>query len=85
MTVYPPGWEDQHGVQPSPGGSHEFDVFTRVEGLAGEEEALLKIPAAERDAGQRDRLHVLGEELDRIWERLRRRSERLGDERPEPA
>jgi hypothetical protein len=55
-----------------------LDAFARVEGLIGEEAALLKIPARERTAEQHERLRGLGAELDRIWERLRRRAEDLG-------
>jgi hypothetical protein len=56
--------------------SAELDLFARVEGLAGEEDALLRIPTRERTAEQRDRLRVIGEELDRIWQTLAERARR---------
>src|SRR4051812_42751813 len=49
----------------------ELSLFARIEGLIGEERALLTIPAAERTQKQHDRLHAITAELDRIWERLR--------------
>jgi hypothetical protein len=52
-------------------------LFARIEGLLGEEDALLLIPARERTEDQHDRLRAIGDELDRIWERLRERAERL--------
>jgi hypothetical protein len=52
----------------------DLDLFARVEGLRGEEDALLRIPAAERSQEQRDRLRVIGDELDRIWQTLRQRA-----------
>jgi hypothetical protein len=54
----------------------ELDLFARIEDLKGEEDALLRIPADDRSDGQRDRLRVVGEELDRIWETLRERARR---------
>jgi hypothetical protein len=54
----------------------DMDLFARIEGLKGEEDALLRIPAADRSDEQHDRLRVLGEELDRIWETLRERARR---------
>jgi hypothetical protein len=55
----------------------ELGTLARIEGLIGEEIALLKIPAKERSTDQHDRLRAIGEELDRIWEKLRDRAERL--------
>jgi hypothetical protein len=49
-------------------------VFSRIEGLIGEERALLHVPARERTREQRERLHAIGAELDRVFERLRRRA-----------
>ena len=51
--------------------------FARIEGLVGEERALLEIPARERTQRQKDRLHHVGIELDRIFDLLRARSARL--------
>jgi hypothetical protein len=53
-------------------------LFAHIEGLAGEEQALLAVPHAERKPEQRERLRVIAEELDRIWETLRQRTERHG-------
>jgi hypothetical protein len=55
----------------------DLDLFARIEGLVGEEAALLAIPARDRDDAQRDRLHAIAAELDRAFERLRERAERL--------
>jgi hypothetical protein len=45
--------------------------------LCGEEAALLAIPADERSKRQRDRLRAITDDLDRAWEKLRERAERL--------
>jgi hypothetical protein len=55
----------------------DIGLFSRIEGLVGEERALLEIPARERTQRQKDRLHRVGIELDRIFELLRARSARL--------
>src|SRR3954447_15438752 len=54
----------------------DLSLFARIEGLVGEERALLEIPARERSQPQKDRLRDIGDELDRIWETLRARAER---------
>ena len=59
---------------PEPG---DLTYFSRIEGLVGEEAALLAIPAEQRSQGQRDRLHAITEELDRIFDTLRERARRL--------
>jgi hypothetical protein len=61
----------------------ELTLFARVEGLVGEEHALLRIPALERSQEQHDRLRSIGDELDRAFEKLRERAERLAH-RPAP-
>jgi hypothetical protein len=77
---YPPGSKSELNPVPL-----ELDLYAHVEGLVGEEAALLKIPAAERSREQHERLHALGAELDRLWEKLRERGERLGrGDRPAP-
>jgi hypothetical protein len=53
----------------------DLSLFARVEGLVGEEKALLEIPRPSRQ--QRDRLREVGAELDHIWEALRARAGRL--------
>jgi hypothetical protein len=58
----------------------EASLFARIERLIGEEHALLLIPAAERRRRDHERLREIGDELDRIWEKLRERSRRLGQD-----
>jgi hypothetical protein len=74
-----------YGIAPRPRGADdltpdqpELDLFARIEGLCGEEAALLAIPANERNQQQRDRLRAIADELDRAWRLLRERAERLG-------
>jgi hypothetical protein len=80
MTVYPPDWEDQHGAEDPAAPPPEAGLFARIEGLVGQEAALLSIPAEERSDHQRSRLRSIGEELDRAFDKLRERAERLGSE-----
>lgn len=56
----------------------ELELFARIEGLVGQEAVLLAIPHEERDRDQHERLGAVSGELDRIWERLRERADRLG-------
>jgi hypothetical protein len=56
----------------------ELHLFARIEGLVGEEAALLMVPLAERKQEQRERLRAIEQELDRIWEKLSERAKRLG-------
>jgi hypothetical protein len=51
-------------------------LFARIEGLVGEERALLEIPARKRSEQQKDRLRDLTAELDRIAGALRARAAR---------
>jgi hypothetical protein len=74
-SISDPYPRDKSELKPDP---LELDLYARMEGLVGEEAALLKIPAAERSREQHERLHVLGAELDRVFERLRERAQRLG-------
>jgi hypothetical protein len=55
----------------------ELELFARIEGLVGEEAALLAIPREKRDRKQHQRLLALSADLDRISERLRKRAEHL--------
>jgi hypothetical protein len=57
--------------------SDDLRLFARIEGLVGEEAALLDIPHHERSGAQHERLRAITEELDRIWEKLRERAERV--------
>jgi hypothetical protein len=56
----------------------ELQTFARIEGLVGEEAALLAVPRERRSEEQHARLRAVSAELDRIWESLRARAERLG-------
>jgi hypothetical protein len=53
-------------------------IFSRIEGLIGQERALLHVPDRERTREQRDRLQAIGVELDRVFERLRERAAGAG-------
>jgi hypothetical protein len=76
-----PGSEQPRGPEDFAPIPDELGLFARIEGLAGEERALLAVPDAERDDAHRDRLRAVAHELDRIWERLRERAaERAGRE-----
>jgi hypothetical protein len=56
----------------------QIELYGHVEGLCHEEVELLEIQEEERTAEQHERLHAISAELDRIWERLRRRAHHLG-------
>ena len=51
-------------------------VYERVEGLVGEEQALLRVPAHEREHHHHRRLQELEAELDRLGQLLERRAGR---------
>jgi hypothetical protein len=59
----------------------ELKLFARIEGLIGEEAALLAIPLQQRREEQRQRLKAISAELDRIWDCLRARARRISDAR----
>lgn len=76
MSIYaqagvPP--RDLKDLSPIPEG---VELFARIEGLVGEEAALLAVPHEQRKQAQHERLRAVSEELDRIWEKLRQRAER---------
>jgi hypothetical protein len=66
--------DDVKNLSPIP---PELALFARIEGLVGEEAAILAVPLHERRREQRERLHAISAELDRIWETLRERAERI--------
>jgi hypothetical protein len=78
MTIFggsaeqPPEGEDLAHHRP------DVELFAHIEGLCGEEAALLATPASERDQHQHRRLQEISAELDRVWEKLRERAERHG-------
>ena len=70
------GLEPERGPEDYVPGSADLELFAHVEGLTGEESALLAIPQEERSRHQHERLKEIGEELDRVFEHLRERAER---------
>ena len=71
-----------YGIDPRPrrandlaAGPPEVELFARIEGLCGDEAALLAIPANER---QGDRLRAIAGDLIGHGTLLRERAERLG-------
>jgi len=56
----------------------EFDSYAHIEGLVGEETRLLETAEKDRTQAHHERLRAVSAELDRVWERLRERAERLG-------
>jgi hypothetical protein len=83
MNVFPAWWE-QHRAEYMNAELPEDGLFARIEGLVGEEEALLKIPAEQRNQQQHDRLRSIGAELDRVFGHLRDRAGRLTHRQPAP-
>jgi hypothetical protein len=77
MTVFE-GLEPERGPEDYIPGSSDIALYARVEGLVGEETALLAIPAEDRAEHHHERLKAISEELDRVFEHLRERAERLG-------
>jgi hypothetical protein len=72
-----PGWGREWTPRSDLPVSPELRAYAHIEGLIGEEVALMGIPEARRTREQGERLHAVRTELDRIWERLRQRAERL--------
>jgi hypothetical protein len=77
MNVFE-GLEPEREPEDYIAGSPDIALFASVEGLVGEEAALLAIPAEDRAQHHHERLKAIGEELDRVFEHLRERTERLG-------
>jgi hypothetical protein len=78
MTTPSPLEEDARRPEGALEHSSGASLFAQVEGLAGEEQDLLVIPAEERKAHQHERLRAIGDELDRIFARLDQRARRRG-------
>jgi hypothetical protein len=76
MNVFE-GLEPERGPEDFAPGSPDLELFARVEGLVGEEAALLAIPAEDRRQHHHDRLKAIGDELDRVFAKLHERAERL--------
>jgi hypothetical protein len=62
----------------------DLELFARIEGLVGEEAALLAIPRQERKREQHDRLREISAELDRIFEKLQERATHLRPKHESP-
>jgi hypothetical protein len=56
----------------------DLEAYAHIEGLVGEEDELLEQAEESRKEEHRERLHAISQELDRVWETLRRRAERHG-------
>jgi hypothetical protein len=76
MSAFP-GWELPRTPDEIDPPLPDKELYARIEGLIGQEIALLDIPARQRTDAEHDRLHEIGVELDRIFERLRERAENL--------
>jgi hypothetical protein len=77
MTAFPGaeqprGPDDYAPIPPGP------SLFAHIEGLTGEERRLLATAPEDRTPHEHERLRAISEELDRIWDHLRERAERLG-------
>lgn len=77
MSVFP-GWWEEHRAEYMNAEFPEEGLYARIEGLVGQEDALLRIPAHERTEENHERLGSIAQELDRVWERLRARAEHPG-------
>ena len=67
------------GAADEPELPEELEPFARIEGLVGQEHALLLIPATERTDRERRLLGAVSAELDRIVEKLKERPVRPAD------
>jgi hypothetical protein len=76
-----PGWSERIAPRSDVPVSPELRAFAHIEGLVGEELALLGIPENERTPEQHRRLRAIAAELDRLWDALRERAERLAGAR----
>jgi hypothetical protein len=79
MTVLP-AWERPEAAESPASPPPELQTFARIEGMIGEEAALLTIPAHERSEQQRNRLRAITDELDRLSEALRGRAARHAEQ-----
>jgi Protein of unknown function (DUF2630) len=83
MTAFPgpelsrPQTKDD--LAPKPEG---LDLFAHIEHLCSEEDRLLAISEHERSEHEHERLRATRAELDRIWEHLRQRAERVARRPP---
>ena len=75
MSYYNQGTPAQDLQDPRPLPS-DFDSYAHIEGLVGEETRLREMAEEDRKPKHHERLNAISGELDRIWERLRERTER---------
>lgn len=61
----------------------EVEHYAHVEGLVGEEEALLRVRPEHRTPQHHERLATLRDDLDKAYEALRRRAHARGGDGPE--
>ncbi len=54
----------------------DVTYLSRIEDLIGEEQALLAIPAHQREPHHHERLQTIAADLDRIFEKLHERAQR---------
>jgi hypothetical protein len=73
MSAFPGGELPRTPDEIAPPPEQE-ELFARIEGLIGEEIALLDIPAHQRTDAHHARLEQIGKDLDRLWHRLRERA-----------
>jgi hypothetical protein len=72
FATYTPGG----GPLNAPRGGGELAAYEHIEGLCGEEDALLRIPHEQREPHHHERLQRVEDELDRAYEHLRRRADK---------
>jgi hypothetical protein len=65
--------EHEKDLSPIP---HDLEVYAHIEGLVGEENELLETAEEDRTENHHERLHAIEEQLNRVWDTLRRRAER---------
>jgi hypothetical protein len=85
MNVFPGWWDQQRDdarARELSADKPEAGLFARIEGLVGQEAALLAVPERDRSEEQHERLRSIGAELDRVWAKLRERAERVGHHKP---
>jgi hypothetical protein len=81
---FSPGWSEHEMPRSDVPVDPALREFARIEGLVGEELALLGVSEQDRTPEQHARLRTIRDELDRIFELLRERAERLSGRRQEP-
>jgi hypothetical protein len=77
MSAFPGAEGPLQAADPARDQTGDLGLYARIEDLAGEEAALLRIPMGERTEQQHDRLRTITEELDRVFDHLRERAARL--------